>query len=151
VPPIARRLGALAVALFLSLGSAVEADAVTFFQSPSTNIGCGIDRQGVRCDIRERDWRPPPKPSSCPVVLRTIRLWRGDIKRRETRARAPDRRGEPAVGARRRLGDDRELQNVLIRCEVAVYLADNAGEVAGPPEDRHVELRGVEVEQPAGH
>jgi hypothetical protein len=38
----------------------------TGFQSPSGNIGCVIGRRGgVRCDIRNRDWRPPPKPASC--------------------------------------------------------------------------------------
>ena len=35
------------------------------FSSPSGNIGCALDRGGVRCDIRERDWRSPPKPASC--------------------------------------------------------------------------------------
>jgi hypothetical protein len=40
--------------------------ASTFFQSPSGNIGCVIDMQfGVRCDIRNRDWSPPPKPAFC--------------------------------------------------------------------------------------
>jgi hypothetical protein len=48
------------------LVAADRAGAVTSFQSPSGNIGCVIDRQsGVRCDIRNRDWRPPPKPASC--------------------------------------------------------------------------------------
>ena len=43
-----------------------QADTFTQFQSPSGNIGCAIGRQGgVRCDIRNRDWRPPPKPASC--------------------------------------------------------------------------------------
>jgi hypothetical protein len=41
-------------------------DSFRTFQSPSGNIGCVIGRQGgVRCDIRNRDWRPPPKPASC--------------------------------------------------------------------------------------
>jgi hypothetical protein len=35
------------------------------FQSPSGNIGCVIGRSGARCDIRNRNWRPPPKPASC--------------------------------------------------------------------------------------
>ena len=35
------------------------------FQSPSGNIGCAITKGGVRCDIRERSWQPPPKPPSC--------------------------------------------------------------------------------------
>jgi len=57
----------LALAVALSLAVAVDAKALTFFQSPSRNIGCVITKRGVRCDIAERDWRPPPKPSSCPV------------------------------------------------------------------------------------
>jgi hypothetical protein len=49
-----------------SAGARAAAD--TFFESPSGNIGCVISaKSGVRCDIRERDWRPPPKPRSCPV------------------------------------------------------------------------------------
>jgi hypothetical protein len=35
------------------------------FQSPSANIGCEITKHLVRCDIKHRDWNPPPKPSSC--------------------------------------------------------------------------------------
>ena len=43
-----------------------QADTFTQFQSPSGNIGCAIGRQGgVRCDIRNRDWSPPPRPASC--------------------------------------------------------------------------------------
>jgi Family of unknown function (DUF6636) len=38
-----------------------------FFQTPSRNIGCGVNREGVRCDIREKEWVPPPKPADCPV------------------------------------------------------------------------------------
>jgi hypothetical protein len=37
------------------------------FQLPSGNIGCYIDANGVRCDIRERIWQPPAKPASCDV------------------------------------------------------------------------------------
>ena len=35
------------------------------FSSPTKNIGCALDRTAVRCDIRQRNWRPPPKPPSC--------------------------------------------------------------------------------------
>jgi len=46
--------------------TATGLQSFTGFQSPSGNIGCVIGRQGgVRCDIRNRDWRPPPKPASC--------------------------------------------------------------------------------------
>ena len=37
------------------------------FRSPTGNIGCGMAGGSARCDIRERDWSPPPKPASCPV------------------------------------------------------------------------------------
>jgi hypothetical protein len=47
-------------------GTATSLQSFTGFQSPSGNIGCVIGRRGgVRCDIRNRDWRPPPKPASC--------------------------------------------------------------------------------------
>jgi hypothetical protein len=47
-------------------GEATSLQSFTGFQSPSGNIGCVIGRRGgVRCDIRNRDWRPPPKPASC--------------------------------------------------------------------------------------
>ena len=36
-----------------------------YFETPSHNIGCYIDRHSARCDIRERDWSPPPKPQYC--------------------------------------------------------------------------------------
>ena len=36
------------------------------FQSPSGNIGCAMIGSVARCDIGERDWSPPPRPSSCP-------------------------------------------------------------------------------------
>ena len=42
-----------------------EVSELTGFSAPSGNIGCYIDPDYVRCDIRERDWSPPPKPASC--------------------------------------------------------------------------------------
>jgi hypothetical protein len=36
------------------------------FRSPSGNIGCGLYGGGARCDIRKRDWSPPPRPAECP-------------------------------------------------------------------------------------
>jgi len=38
-----------------------------FFQSPSHNIGCIMSKRSVRCDIRKKDWNPPPKPANCPT------------------------------------------------------------------------------------
>ena len=36
-----------------------------YFETPSHNIGCYVDRHAARCDIRERSWSPPPEPKSC--------------------------------------------------------------------------------------
>ena len=36
------------------------------FRSPSGNIGCVLNGGGARCDIRKRDWSPPPRPAKCP-------------------------------------------------------------------------------------
>ena len=57
---------ALATAAIVLVAGADRASAQTFFQSPSGNIGCVIGKGGgVRCDIRAREWQPPPKPASC--------------------------------------------------------------------------------------
>ena len=53
---------------FACLAAAPPAHAITFFESPSHNIGCALSaKSGVRCDIRAHTWKPPPKPSSCDV------------------------------------------------------------------------------------
>jgi hypothetical protein len=39
------------------------------FKSPSGNIGCMIVAGTARCDIRHRNWSPPPRPASCPHVV----------------------------------------------------------------------------------
>jgi hypothetical protein len=36
-----------------------------YFETPSHNIGCYVSAHDARCDIRERDWNPPPEPKSC--------------------------------------------------------------------------------------
>jgi hypothetical protein len=79
--PAAKLAAAALVAIASLMAAAVPADAsgtaggdragtgvqsFTGFQSPSGNIGCVIGRRGgVRCDIRNRDWNPPPRPASC--------------------------------------------------------------------------------------
>jgi hypothetical protein len=35
------------------------------FRSPSSNVGCYLDMDYVRCDIAEADWLPPPRPADC--------------------------------------------------------------------------------------
>ena len=51
----------------LAFAASANAFSVTFFQSPSGNIGCAIGGGGVRCDIREHTWTTPPKPDTCDV------------------------------------------------------------------------------------
>jgi hypothetical protein len=36
-----------------------------YFETPSSNVGCFIDPKAVRCDIRERNWDPPPDEGKC--------------------------------------------------------------------------------------
>lgn len=43
----------------------ITARGLTFFRSPTGNISCTIDSEGARCDIKEHDWSPPPKPADC--------------------------------------------------------------------------------------
>lgn len=57
----------LALGAAATFGIISPAHALTFFQSPSGNIGCALSKQSVRCDVARKFWRPPPKPSSCPV------------------------------------------------------------------------------------
>jgi hypothetical protein len=42
-----------------------ETQELTSFSTPSGNIGCVMDPEYVRCDIRDRSWDSPPAPSSC--------------------------------------------------------------------------------------
>ena len=55
---------ALAALLVLAFAPAAARGAV-FFHSPTGNIGCGVSRDGARCDIRQHDWKAPPKPRGC--------------------------------------------------------------------------------------
>jgi hypothetical protein len=56
----------LLAALVTALAAASPASAATSFHSPSGNIRCVIVKaDGVRCDITERSFSPPPKPRSC--------------------------------------------------------------------------------------
>jgi hypothetical protein len=55
---------AAAVATFAFAASA-SAASVTFFQTPSGNIGCAMSHGFVRCDTIEHSWTVPPKPATC--------------------------------------------------------------------------------------
>jgi hypothetical protein len=49
-----------------SSGGTGSAQSLKAFQSPTGNIACVMTAKVARCDIAERDWSPPPHPSSCP-------------------------------------------------------------------------------------
>ena len=40
---------------------------ISSFRTPSSNIGCAIAGGSARCDIKQRDWKPPAKPANCDV------------------------------------------------------------------------------------
>jgi hypothetical protein len=62
------RLALLTAFGFVALAMAPPARAITFFESPSHNIGCAMSaKNGVRCDIRVHAWKPPKKPKWCDV------------------------------------------------------------------------------------
>lgn len=42
-------------------------ERLTAFQSPTGNIGCVMTAELARCDIAERDWKPPNRPTACPL------------------------------------------------------------------------------------
>jgi hypothetical protein len=100
----------VAVAAVLA-ADASPASALTFFQSPSGNIGCVIGKgNGVRCDIRERDWQPPPKPASCPLdwghAIAVGRRGRGHFVCA----------GDTTLGEGRRLGYGKAIRRGRFRC-----------------------------------
>lgn len=72
-----RAVAALAVCGMLALagscGSVASAASaprhLSFFESPSRNIGCAIVDATARCDITARSWSPPRRPASCPKIV----------------------------------------------------------------------------------
>jgi len=58
---------ALAAAVLALIAPAASAANFKFFKTPSGNIGCAMGGGAVRCDIREKSWEAPPKPSWCDV------------------------------------------------------------------------------------
>ena len=61
-----RYTAAAALAGTALLSAPVAAADIVGFTSPSGNIGCMLSDDLLRCDIAERDWSPPPRPSDCP-------------------------------------------------------------------------------------
>jgi hypothetical protein len=41
------------------------AGELTFFTTPTKNIGCSMDEATVRCDIDQHQWPTPSRPRSC--------------------------------------------------------------------------------------
>jgi hypothetical protein len=39
----------------------------TWFSTPTGNISCAVLAEYARCDIVDRTWAPPTKPSDCPL------------------------------------------------------------------------------------
>jgi hypothetical protein len=48
-----------------TVAGATQPGDLTGFSSPTGNIRCTISADDARCDIRDRGWRPPPRPASC--------------------------------------------------------------------------------------
>jgi hypothetical protein len=55
---------AAAVAM-VAFAAPANAASVTFFQTPSGNIGCAMIAGFVRCDTNEHSWTVPPRPATC--------------------------------------------------------------------------------------
>jgi hypothetical protein len=51
----------------LGITAASASAKITFFESPSGNIGCAIAGKFVRCDIQNHSWPTPATPSWCDV------------------------------------------------------------------------------------
>lgn len=86
---------------------------LTMFASPTGNIGCAIDQRSVRCDIGDRDWSPPPKPSGCDLDYgQGITLEAGS---------APEFvcAGDTTLGAGEVLPYGQSIAAGLLRCESA--------------------------------
>jgi hypothetical protein len=56
---------ALLLAVCLGLQHQGTLAAGFAFQTPSRNIGCIEGNRGLRCDIGQKEWQSPPRPSSC--------------------------------------------------------------------------------------
>lgn len=45
--------------------TAAGGEGPDFFSTPSGNIGCSVAKQGARCDIAKRAWKPTPPAEPC--------------------------------------------------------------------------------------
>lgn len=98
----------------LAVASGAQADALDSlvgFQSRSKNIGCTLTTNGARCDIRERDWSPPRKPSSCELDYgQGLTISRNGSRGRFVFA------GDTALGSGKALAYGRSLKRGGITC-----------------------------------
>jgi hypothetical protein len=100
----------LLAALVTALAAASPASAATSFHSPSGNIRCVIVKaDGVRCDITERSFSPPPKPPSCDFD------W-GNSMSVGVRGRGRFVCVSDAVNAGRRLGFGQSIRRGRFKC-----------------------------------
>jgi hypothetical protein len=92
------------------LVAAPSASAATFFETPSHNIGCVISKAGARCDIRVREWKPPPKPASCPVD------WGNGLAVGRRGSAGFVCAGDTVLGGKRVLGYRKSIRRGRFRC-----------------------------------
>ena len=108
---MARIVGLTAALCALALAGAVSAQAFVQFKSPSGNIGCVLDkRDGVRCDIREKSWTAPPKPSWCDVD------WGGGVQVGRRKRASFVCAGDTVLGANRTLSYGSSIRRGRFEC-----------------------------------
>jgi hypothetical protein len=108
---VARIVGLTAALCALALAGAVSAQAFVQFKSPSGNIGCVVDkRDGVRCDIREKSWTAPPKPSWCDVD------WGGGVQVGRRKRASFVCAGDTVLGADRTLSYGSSIRRGRFEC-----------------------------------
>ncbi len=83
-----------------------------YFETPSHNIGCYIDSQSARCDIRQHDWTPPPKPQYC---IKAGVDWGGGVSVADHRASVVCA-GDTTLGGPGLLGYGHSSQRGTILC-----------------------------------
>ena len=106
------RIVALTAALCATaLIGAAGAQAFVQFSSPSGNIGCVLTKaSGVRCDIRQKSWSAPPKPSWCDVD------WGGGVQVGTKRRASYVCAGDTVLGANRELSYGSSIRRGRFEC-----------------------------------
>jgi hypothetical protein len=108
---MARIVGLTVALCALALAGAVSAHAFVQFKSPSGNIGCVLDkRDGVRCDIREKSWSAPAKPSWCDVD------WGGGVQVGRRKRASFVCAGDTVLGADRTLSYGSSIRRGRFEC-----------------------------------